>query len=738
MKKLLFIATILVASLAVAAQSAKSYSTIEDDCTISNFPWHEGFEDANFPPDCWEVYIAGNAQREWERNVTKAHSGEASAAHRFAPNLEGWLITPKLAIPNTEGCVLEFWSFTEDVPYYGYSGIWIAIEDNEIASFTELYQLEDVDLVESVWKKITILLDAYAGQDIYLGFKYAGHQAHIWYIDDIMISDASSFVDVELASIISPISGLNLTDSEPVKVSIKNNGSVAITEFTLKLELDGTEITTETYTESIAAFGQVEYTFSATLNLFNPGSYEVTVTAILDGDQIPGNDSKTITVLNTVCSTITTFPWIEDFEGIVFPPYCWGHYGTAGWAKSSLFAYESEGAAYHVSGGDQDSWLVTPQISVPVQGADLEFWSQILSPDQMDYSGVLISTSNGNPLFDTFVEVMSFSAEDDWQKITIPLNDYAGQDIYIGFRYMGDFAHAWAIDDIAVIALVPLTVIEFDPENGSEWEPFDGPEIHEYVRIVFSETIEGSSLEGITINGDTPQNVEINEWQTNILMIYDYYDWDSEFEIIIPVAAITGLANDIVYTFSTPAQLAIVALSPAANTIDATIDAEVSVTFNKNIFTNSTTTPIVTITKADGSNVGGVAYIPINPIDHSNKLIITHDNFEHNSKYAVTIPPYTVMGWSEPITWTFTTAPNSINENSHSNLFIYPNPTADKLFIKNDARMINNIRMFDVSGKLVREILLINNNKMTIDMSHLRSGVYFLNVDETTIKVVKQ
>jgi hypothetical protein len=209
-----------------------------------------------------------------------------------------------------------------------------------------------------------------------------------------------------------------------------------------------------------------------------------------------------------------------------------------------------------------------------------------------------------------------------------------------------------------VETLDPVTVIAFDPENGKEWTPFFGPEIHEYALVTFSESIEGSSLAGITINGVAPQKVEIVSLAPTNLKIYDYFDWASDFAIIIPAAAINGLQANVVYTFTTPPEiLEIAALLPDEDAADMALNAEVAVVFNKNILTNSLITPTVTITKTGGDNVGGVAYVPVNPVPPSHKLVITHDAFEYESEYTVTIPVDVVMGWNEPIIWKFSTLP---------------------------------------------------------------------------------
>jgi len=71
---------------------------------------------------------------------------------------------------------------------------------------------------------------------------------------------------------------------------------------------------------------------------------------------------------------------------------------------------------------------------------------------------------------------------------------------------------------------------------------------------------------------------------------------------------------------------------------------------------------------------------------------------------------------------------------------IYPNPTRDILNINSKSnQLINAIQVFDLLGRMVEDIKMINN---TIDMSHLNPGVYLLklNLDNSSItkRIIKK
>lgn len=119
-------------------------------------------------------------------------------------------------------------------------------------------------------------------------------------LGDGMAASTSVFVgfDAEVISINEPVSSPNLTNSEVVKATIKNNGHYDITGFSLKLELNGTEVGTETYSGTIASGSQAEYTFTSTADLSVVKDHTIKVIVTLTGDGVTNNDTITTTVTN--------------------------------------------------------------------------------------------------------------------------------------------------------------------------------------------------------------------------------------------------------------------------------------------------------------------------------------------------------------------------------------------------------------------------------------------------------
>ncbi|MBE0638697.1 MAG: choice-of-anchor J domain-containing protein [Bacteroidales bacterium] len=158
-------------------------------------------------------------------------------------------------------------------------------------------------------------------------------------------------------------------------------------------------------------------------------------------------------------------PFSENFESL--PPEGWEAYNVDGggeeWGPSTAQNHTPGGttSAFHdfgLSGYMEDGWMVTPAINLPeFYSVQLSFWSYNLWPTYYFKNSVLVSTGSGNPADGDFIEVWAATAvTSEWEQTEIDLSNYAGNAVYIAFRYEGDDAHAWHLDDVMVDGSAPV------------------------------------------------------------------------------------------------------------------------------------------------------------------------------------------------------------------------------------------------------------------------------------------
>jgi len=77
-------------------------------------------------------------------------------------------------------------------------------------------------------------------------------------------------------------------------------------------------------------------------------------------------------------------------------------------------------------------------------------------------------------------------------------------------------------------------------------------------------------------------------------------------------------------------------------------------------------------------------------------------------------------------------------------VIVYPNPVMDKVYIYlKDGSVSEDITVMDILGKLYQTpVVKIDDNTSEIDISHLKSGLYFIKVNSGEInkmfRVIKQ
>jgi len=159
----------------------------------------------------------------------------------------------------------------------------------------------------------------------------------------------------------------------------------------------------------------------------------------------------------------------DSFEGDLELPIDWsladGLLNGIGWTRTMSQSYAGDYSYLHDDAyGDQDGWLVTPAF-VPTEDSKLIFWQLVNYADYYEYHGIWVSTGSGDPKDLDFIELRETGAgtEDTWEKIETDLGDYAGQSIFIAFRYQGNWGDEWYIDAVNITA--NINVFNNSPTN---------------------------------------------------------------------------------------------------------------------------------------------------------------------------------------------------------------------------------------------------------------------------------
>ena len=210
----------------------------------------------------------------------------------------------------------------------------------------------------------------------------------------------------------------------------------------------GMEITVEPATFTIAGGGTqtLVITVDGDLSVLTPGDWAFA--------QLLLEDAAGPTVIDTLLD--------ENFTATTFPPTGWTSHnlqgdGSATWIRDTAQSHSAPASARRLYGGsadgNQDDWLVTPPLAIE-DSTWLSYFDRGQWMGDYGYSGVWLSTASCDPADGAFVELLETDdiLNNEWRAtpVRIELSTYAGETACLAFRYSGDFAHTWWIDDVLV------------------------------------------------------------------------------------------------------------------------------------------------------------------------------------------------------------------------------------------------------------------------------------------------
>ena len=219
------------------------------------------------------------------------------------------------------------------------------------------------------------------------------------------------------------------------------------------------KVNTDEWTVNAISAGETSHSVNG---LSGNTTYEVQVSSVCVPNVDTSNWSSSVE-FTTKCNPITVdadHSFTENFDATTFPPTaCWNSIasGTRNWTRSTTSTYNhsgsTNGSAY--SGYYGDIYLLMPNLTISNDNTDvlLTFWSYNTYTGSYDKNSLVLI--NG----DTETELWSpSSVSQAWKCDTINLSSYKGQTISLAFKYEGNNAHGWYVDDIEV-AFVPACEI---------------------------------------------------------------------------------------------------------------------------------------------------------------------------------------------------------------------------------------------------------------------------------------
>ena len=410
---------------------------------ISTFPWTENFNSLTAGiPDCWDNSEGTTTALNYMWNYyAYGHEGAGLRFNSYnnSNGLTNFLKTVSLSLPSDQLMQLSFWYMN---PTGGDFSVYISTDGGATHETSLATGLTGV----TTWTEHpAISLADYAGQEVVIVFKgtsnYGTGDAYI-YLDDVTV--------MEVPSCMKP-NGLEVTATATTTATLSWTAGANETAWQICLNGDETNLI------------MAESNPFTVEDLTAATAYTAKVRAYCSADD--QSDWSIEVSFATECEAIVVDaanPFTEDFEGD-WTPLCWESVphidgtSTRQWTKttSSSNIHTGAGAAY--SGYYGPIYLVMPDLQLGTGGnaAQLTFWSYNTYVNDYDKNSIVLLDGENE------VELWSpESVNNSWEEVTIDLTAYMGQTISLAFKYEGNNAHGWYVDDVRVGAPVSTYTLE--------------------------------------------------------------------------------------------------------------------------------------------------------------------------------------------------------------------------------------------------------------------------------------
>lgn len=281
------------------------------------------------------------------------------------------------------------------------------------------------------------------------------------------------------------------TSPVSIKMKIKNLGLRPLTNLNVYYKVNAAPIVSDVMPGPLAIGDSLIFTFATTVNMALPGVYTVTTWSSKYTDIITNNDTSTATMTVSIPTTVTV-PYIEDFEGPLFPPTGWRVMDpdtNVKWQKTlclvdptgfnshaaymDFFNYnklkavdELETVQYDLTGVTSDSVFLTFDLSHAYGPKDFDSLELLVSEDCAINFAPAGYNKGGAPLATAGMmnTIFSPTLTTQWRNDRIDLTAYEGKKIFVRFKATNAQGNNLFIDNINLmlkdawpLGLQPLT-----------------------------------------------------------------------------------------------------------------------------------------------------------------------------------------------------------------------------------------------------------------------------------------
>lgn len=247
--------------------------------------------------------------------------------------------------------------------------------------------------------------------------------------------------DLAISALDTPLSGVGLTDSENIGVTISNLGSEEVSGVKVSYSINGGVPVTETIQATIKPGDNYRYTFAKKADFSALGNYAVTVSMEAEGDMLPANNAATSEFRHMEAVDL---PYNCDFSTLTEENFSdhWilidGDGDGNGWLFNSYFTNKdgNTGAAGCIppfmDGKTGDDWMISKPLTMGTGTHNVTFSIRTLRSDSPETIEVCVGKT---PYPDSMTPVGRFEVKSEaWLEKALNFDIEEAGAYYVAFR----------------------------------------------------------------------------------------------------------------------------------------------------------------------------------------------------------------------------------------------------------------------------------------------------------------
>ncbi|PKP54145.1 MAG: hypothetical protein CVT92_01040 [Bacteroidetes bacterium HGW-Bacteroidetes-1] len=259
---------------------------------------------------------SGNYELSWWMYIENNNAGYYNIQHFEAPGQEF-----AFEIYFLQNGTAEFTTMAQPAIIFNYpKATWFQVKhminiDTDLIALTINNNVIHSWPLSAVSNSITPGTKQLGSVDFYAGA--SGSEIPKYFIDDVVFQEAQTIEnDLAIQAVISPSTGPNLSSNELVTVKVINFGSTPQSDISVSYSINGGSAVEEIISTTLNTSESIDYTFTATADLSQVQSYEISATVVLAADEAPDNNSLSKIVENLGSQILMQNGTINTCNGI--------------------------------------------------------------------------------------------------------------------------------------------------------------------------------------------------------------------------------------------------------------------------------------------------------------------------------------------------------------------------------------------------------------------------------------